>query len=180
MAKLVAIGDSISQGFRSLAISDVDLSVPAMLARALGLDDRSFRVPEFSGAGGLPFNLEWMADKLEDQLGRDIRRLEWARAAFRVIDLLDDVEDYWERGKGARPTADVLFHNLAVWGFEVGDAYGITAAHCREQIHKPKDNVLQPPSEARLRTAYRVLNPAQIDGRDGDTQLAIAKKIVFI
>ena len=175
--RLVAIGDSITQGFRSLAISDVDLSVPAMLASSLGLDDRSFRVPDFSGSGGLPFNLEWMADKLENELGSDIRRLEWVRAVFRVVHMLDDVEDYWERGKGSKPIADVLFHNLAVWGFEVGDAYGITPAICREKMGKPKDNWLQPPSEPRLRTAHRVLNPAQLESRDGDTQLEIAKRI---
>ena len=57
MAKLVAIGDSITQGFRSLAISDVDLSVPAMLASSLGLDDRSVSGARFQWLRGPPLQL---------------------------------------------------------------------------------------------------------------------------
>jgi hypothetical protein len=39
MAKLVAIGDSLTQGFQSLAISRTDLSFPAMIAERMGLLD---------------------------------------------------------------------------------------------------------------------------------------------
>ena len=37
--RLVVIGDSLSHGFKSLAVSDVELSYPAMIADALGWKD---------------------------------------------------------------------------------------------------------------------------------------------
>ena len=177
MAKLVAIGDSLTQGFQSLAIAHTDLSPPAMIADQMGLSAESFRLPDFSGSGGLPLNLEWLARKLEAKLGADIRLFEWVTAFFEIRELLDDVEEYWEKGRGSRPSGDVLFHNLAVWGFEVADAYQITPALQQSVIRQPKDNILQPPSEPRLRTAYRILNPAQSDERDQDTQISITKRI---
>ena len=177
MAKLVAIGDSITQGFQSLAISSTDLSPPALIAERMGLDDLSFRTPDFSGAGGLPFNLEWMARKLQASYGPDIRRFEWITAAFEIGSLIDQVEDYWERGRGSEKIQDVDYHNLAVWGFEVGDAYNMTPKLCRQQIGKTRDNLLQIPSKPRLRSAARVLNPGQLETRDVYTQITIAKRI---
>jgi hypothetical protein len=179
-ARLVAIGDSLTQGFHSLAITNTDQSYPALIARALGLDLRTdFLLPDFRGKGGLPCSIEWLARGLEERYGNDLSTFEWVRAVHTVADLLDEVEEYWERGRGAQPTRDVLYHNLAVWGFEVGDAYNVNAALCQEMVRNPKDNWFRPPSEARLRTALHVLNPARRGDRATDTQLAVAKRISY-
>ncbi len=177
MARLVAIGDSLTQGFQSLAINKTHLSYPAMIAECLGISVPEFRVPGFLGKGGFPLNIETLARKLEEKYGRDINAFEWPLAVDAALDYIDDVEDYWERGKGSQATQDTSFHNLAVWGFEVADAYNITAGYCRERIKNPKDNWFQPPSEARLRTAYHVLNPAQVSHREQDSLVRVAKRI---
>ncbi len=70
MAKLVAIGDSLTQGFQSLAIQKTNLSYPALIAECLGLPIPDFRVPDFMGKGGLPFNIEWLSRELEIKYGR--------------------------------------------------------------------------------------------------------------
>jgi hypothetical protein len=177
MAKIVAIGDSLTQGFQSLAIQKTNLSYPAIIAECLGIFIPDFRVPDFMGKGGLPFNIEWLSRELEIKYGKDINIFEWPFATDHIVDLLDDVEDYWERGKGAQPQKDSLYHNLAVWGFEVADAYTINSNICKEAISNSKDDWFRPPSEPRLRTAYRVLNPAQTHERADDTQIKIAKRI---
>jgi hypothetical protein len=177
-ARLVTIGDSLSQGFSSLAITNTDRSYPALIARAMGLAvPGGFRLPDFRGKGGLPCSIEWLARRLEERYGSHLSTFEWVRAVHTLTDLIDEVEDYWERGRGSRPTPDVRFHNLAVWGFEVADAYNINAGLCRELVKNPRDNWLRPPSEARMRTALNVLNPARNDARWADTQLSIARQI---
>lgn len=181
-ARLVSIGNSLTQGFGSLAITNTHQSYPALIATALGLDlDQQFRQPDFRGSGGLPCSIEWLARRLQQRFGADFSLFEAGPVVLALGDLLDEVEDYWERGPGSRPGADVRFHNLAAWGFEVGDAYGITAQLCADAIAPgtagAKDNWLKPPSEARLRSALAVLNPARSPARALDTQLAVAKKI---
>lgn len=177
MAKLVAIGDSLTQGFQSLAINKTLLSYPAMIAECLGVRVPDFRLPDFLGKGGFPLNAEWLARGLVERYGDDISLFEWVLAIDTITELIDEVEDYWEAGKGALPTKDVLYHNLAVWGFEVADAYNITAGMGELAIQESKDDWFRPPSAPRLRTAYRVLNPAHLPERNQDTQLEIAKKI---
>lgn len=49
MAKLVAIGDNLMQGFRSLAIHKTNLSSPALIAESLGISVPDLRVPKFFG-----------------------------------------------------------------------------------------------------------------------------------
>lgn len=177
MARLVAIGDSLTQGFHSLAITNTDQSYPAMIARAIGLDVDRFRLPDFRGRGGLPLSIEWLARGLEERYGANLSTFAWARAIHAIAELIDQVEDYWERGKGARPAADTRYHNLAVWGFEAGDAYRLDAATCEAHVGEPKDSWFAPPSAPRLRTALRVLNPARARARAGDTQIEVARRI---
>ena len=177
MAKLVAIGDSLTQGFHSLAITNTEQSFPALLARSLGATPETFLTPDFRGRGGLPCSLEWLARRLEQRFGADLSAFEWIRAVHAIPDLLDEVEDYWERGRGSRPVADLRYHNLAVWGFEVADAYQISAGFCRERIGRPTEGVLAIPSEARLRTALRVLNPGHTEARWNETQVSAARAI---
>src|SRR4051794_3570065 len=46
--RLVALGDSLTQGFMSGAIFATDLAYPALIAAEMGLDPSGFRVPGFS------------------------------------------------------------------------------------------------------------------------------------
>ena len=177
MAKLVTIGDSLTQGFQSLAINKTALSYPALIAESLGTKVPDFRVPDFLGKGGLPLNIEWIARKLEDSYGGNINLFEWPFATDTILYLMDEVEDYWERGKGSDKAKESLYHNLAVWGFEVADAYNITPEICKSKIEMTKDDWFRPPSEPRLRTAYRVLNPSGSSNKDTATQISIAKEI---
>lgn len=177
-AKLVAIGDSLTQGFHSLAITNTDQSYPAVIARSMNLDlQKEFRLPDFRGRGGLPCSIEWLARRLEERYGANLSAFEWARGLHTLADFIDEVEDYWERGRGSQPSANVDYHNLAVWGFEVADSYNISAQLCAQAIAGSKDNWFRPPSEPRLRTALNVLNPARSPARSADTQLSIARRI---
>ncbi len=177
MAKLVAIGDSLTQGSMSLATCHTNLSYPAIVAQCMGLGTSEFVTPNFMGRGGLPFNLEWMARNLERKYGHDINLFEWVGATYHIASMLDDVEDYWERGRGSRAVADQLYHNLGIWDYEVSDAYTTTAQICDGKIGSDKDEWLQPPSHGRLRIARRVLNPAKLPSRQNETQLDVAGKI---
>lgn len=177
MAKLVAIGDSLTQGFASGAITHTELSYPSMIAEAMGLDDVNFRQPNFRGAGGLPCNIEWLARKLEEKYAQNISFFEWIGAVPAMQAFLDEVEDYWERGRGSLPDSEILFHNLAVWGFEVGDAFALSSEMCRQRSTDNDDDFFGIPSEARARTGYRVLNPSQSVARAKSTQISIAKEI---
>lgn len=177
MAKLVAIGDSLTQGFQSLAIHSSQYSYPALIAECMGLSTTEFQTPSFAGKGGLPMNVEWVTRRLEERFGANIGVFEWAFAVDAMIDLVDEVEEYWEEGIGSQPSADTLYHNLAVWGFEVGDAYAITSAMCDALIGAPRNDWLRWPSQPRLRTARKVLNPGQIEARKDDTQITIARRI---
>lgn len=180
MAKLVAIGDSLTQGFASGAISQTEKSYPKIIADCMGLSRDEFRQPNFRGAGGLPINIELLARDLEQKYGTTIDTFEWVSAVFDINAFLDKVEDYWERGAGAKPLGlDVLFHNLAIFGYQAGDPI-ITARECKDRFKKSVDNVLLPiTSASRERAAYRTLNPNYDPLLDAARcQLSAAKEIV--
>lgn len=162
--RLVALGDSLTQGFMSGAICTTDLSYPAMIAQALGLSSAQFRFPVFIAHGGLPVNIELLLRRLEHQYGADLEALEFLGAPFQLRSWMDEIEDYWERGTGTQP-ANVAgtFHNLASWGMTVDDALYLTAGYCAQRCQEPAtDNLFnQVPENAFFRTALTVLNPGQ-------------------
>ena len=165
MPKLVAIGDSLTQGVQNGAIFRPYLSYPALIANSMGLDlTNEFRVPKLPGSG-LPFNLEWFLRSLRDKLGTEIDRREWIwKFPFLLEDFMDDVEDYYERGRGSRPAGyDGIYHNLAVASFRVRDSFTIHSDYCSEQIDRAEgwwgDDFLGLPSAPMYRIARRVLNP---------------------
>ena len=163
-AKLVAIGDSLTQGFQSGSISRTAWSYPAMIARALGVAGSDFKVPDFSGAGGLPVNLEDMFRLLAKRYGSTLRWYQVPLALFTLHSFMDGIEDYWERGDGtkASPTGP-LHDDVAVWGFTLGDADIVTPELCASAMPAPSHNILtwnKIPEFAMYRTAIRVLNPS--------------------
>jgi len=169
-AKLVVIGDSLSHGMISGSIYKTDISYPAFIAQCLGAaptiasgpeNPSVFRVPDFTGEGGLPVNLENLLRLLVRRYGQKVNWQEVIPAALSARSLLDRVEDYWERGEGNEAsTTGPLHHHLAVFGFRLEDCDTLTEAICRQSIPEPKDNFIsQIPEFARYRAARRTLNP---------------------
>jgi lysophospholipase L1-like esterase len=185
MAKLVAIGDSLTQGFQSGAISRTEDSFPAMIARTMGLEvPAEFKVPCFPQPG-LPFNIELMLKWMESRLEADISLEEWwFRFPSLFYKFLEQVEDVYERGPGAQPSTFAgVYHNLAIWGYRVQDSYTVSSAYAQRVINKKegwiKDDVVPGlPSAPMYRTAQRVLNPNRQPEREGWTQLDNLQRIV--
>lgn len=184
MAKLVAIGDSLTQGFQSGAIYKTDWSFPAIIARSMGLEvPTDFRIPRFAGSG-LPVNLEEALRWIRPQLGADIDLVEWiVRFPVLLGKFIDAVEELYERGAGSRPAAfGGIYHNLGVWGFRVADSFTITPDYCQKVIEKEEgrieDDFLGLPAAPMFRTALRVLNPKLRPERMGWTQIDNLKYIV--
>ncbi|MFB2979812.1 SGNH/GDSL hydrolase family protein [Microseira sp. BLCC-F43] len=176
-AKLVAIGDSLTQGFLNGSISQTHLSYPAMIARCLGETD--FKVPDFAGEGGLPVNLETLFQMLAVKFGEKIGVSDSISAFLATQGFLDRVEDYWERGEGTQATqTGPVHHNLAVWGFALGNCDTLTEATCRRFIPIPKDHTVnQIPEFAMYRTARRTLNPSFDAQYENLSQLSAAAEI---
>ena len=75
--KLFTMGDSISQGFMSLAVARTDLSYSTLLAAKLGLQPgQDYRFPDWP-LDGLPVNLEAILRRLYGKYGSDIGGIEW-------------------------------------------------------------------------------------------------------
>lgn len=168
--QLMTIGDSIAQGFMSLAAARTDLAFSTLIARALGLKEREYWTPDWP-KGGHPVNLELLARRIERVTGPDISLLEWPLALATVNRFLDDVEDHYERGPGAPdrpdPSGREFFPNVASRGFSVADAWQVTPELCREMILASRplltdDGIFTLPSAGFYRTALRVLNPANL------------------
>jgi hypothetical protein len=167
--KLLTIGDSISQGFMSGAAARTDLAYSTLIARSLKLSDRDYSYPNVWGAGGLPLNLENLLRQFVKKYSTDISGLEWIGVAKTVADFIDQIEDYYERGKGSAyqtdPNGAKFYHNIAVQGFDVADSWLITPKVCREAIarvdaREAGDGFLSFPSATFYRTALKVLNPS--------------------
>jgi len=163
--RLVTIGDSLTQGFQSGAIFNTALSYPALIARELGWAE--FRIPHYAGPGdGLPLNLEYLVRQLERRFGDTLDWWEFAPGLVFVRDLLDQIEDYWERGAGRvvpDPTSPI-HHNLSVYGWDLRNSLSRTADLCQDIIdaHPAQDDFLdQIVENANERAALRVLNSAR-------------------
>src|ERR687897_3314484 len=114
--KLFTIGDSISQGFMSGAAAQTDLAYSTLIARCMELED-GYEHPEWA-AGGLPLNIELILRRLEKEYGDNVNPLEWALALRTVNRIIEETEDYYERGPGRADApytgAEVqFFHNVA-------------------------------------------------------------------
>ncbi len=175
--RLVCLGDSVSQGFKSGAIFEPETSFPAILAWEMGLRDDDFRFAAFAGEGGLPVNLEYLLRRLDRRYGSNVNLWEVPFAASSIRSWMDKTEDYWERGPGAMPIAyRGPFHNLAVWGFELQDVYHVTADMCLQKVvHSSDDWLFQIPDHAMYRTALRILNPSHSKRAQDHSATAISR-----
>lgn len=164
MHRLVSIGGSITQGMKNFAVFEPQLSYPSIIAHEMGLSNEEFCCCPFKEKGGLPMNIEYLLWRLDKEFGKDINVWELPLAGVFLREWMDEIEDYWERGPGTKALNFAgNFHNLAIWGFEIQDAYQVTAKMYEETVAKKKpvdDLLLQIPEYAMLRTAQRILNPS--------------------
>jgi hypothetical protein len=177
--RLVTVGDSLTHGVTSGAVSRTDLSWPAILARCL---DVPFRAPTYGGPlGGLPFNIEGLLRKLQERFGDRLNALEVLALPLALQQLADQNEDYWERGDGSRPPrADLRYDNVGIYGWDLRDSLSYTGGRATARIaaNPAHDDLLGAiPSNDNDIAAWSVLAPfgvaaTQIDsaawhGRNG-------------
>jgi hypothetical protein len=133
---LVAVGDSLTHGMSSGAVSDTTLGFPALAASALGF--QGFRTRSYGGPlHGLPLNIEGLLRRLEKDFGPDLNALDWLRLPITAQRALDGNEEYWERGGGHTITVDVRYHNLGIYGWDVRDALSYTAGRAVARAFAP-------------------------------------------
>lgn len=118
--RLVAIGDSLTQGFQSGAIFNTDLSFPAIVASELGCYPE-FRHPKYPGFGGIPLNLELLIRELESRFGDAISWWELPGALFAARQHLAEVEHWWTTAGAATPPMPGISHNLGIYGWDLRD-----------------------------------------------------------
>lgn len=165
--KLFVIGDSLSQGFMSLAAARTDLSYPSLIAKSMKISD--WQIPDWP-KGGLPINVELLLREIQHLCGPELELLEWPKALSRMGFIFDAIEDYYERGPGnpdkPDPSGCRYFHNVAVRGFDVADAWLVDSELCYQKIDDEtrwffNDGVYALPSASLYRTALNVLNPSR-------------------
>lgn len=161
--KLVAMGDSMAQGFKNGGIYRTDLSFPAILAKSLG-SSVVFDLPSFSAQAGIPINLEVLVRGLAEKYGKEITLGDSIGAVAEIYKTLRRVKSYWEgQLKSLKVDRDTPFHNQAIWGFSISDTMLMKEQYCRNFIKENKVeysvfNVL--PDHAMYITARMVLNPS--------------------
>ncbi len=160
--KLVAIGDSMSQGFKNGGVYRTDLSFPALLARCFP-PDVSFDVPSFSGQAGIPLNIEVLVRGLSEEFGDSISWSQYLPVMRNLYSTLRRIKNYWEDDDyHLNRKRDLPYHNQGVWGFAANDSWLMTEKKCREFYYqnKPRYSVFSVlPDHAMYITGRLVLNP---------------------
>jgi hypothetical protein len=170
--RLVTIGDSLTHGFQSLAISKTNLSWPAIVARELGLTGSEFLYPTYEH-GGLPFNLEDCVRGLRAKVGR----LDLGDSPLAVMWLLHyahEIKHWWthEADQAWRPPAG-MSDNLAVYSYDVQTAYTRTLGEIKASIAQHVPGLFHPLTPHDVdRAARRVL----VNADDNDTLLDVARR----
>jgi hypothetical protein len=176
--KLFTIGDSISQGFMSLAAARTDLAFSTLISKVI---DPNAQYRYSTWRHGIPANLETLMRALHKKYGINIRGIEWLSALKTMNEVLDQAEDFYERGAGRAdqpcPPGDTWYHNVAVEGFEIADAWLVTPKLCKAEIQKANrargggDDLFGVPNAFFYRTALQVLNPSRAPQYDDYSQL---------
>jgi lysophospholipase L1-like esterase len=166
--KLVALGDSLVQGFRDGAISDPAFSFPLLLAKALHPSVR-FDQAHFPEYGGLPLNLDVIIRSLESVVGDSMEPGEWHKAVLHVMRHINLTRRFWSK----LPVPDANghltpFHNQSVWGAGISDTWVLSGEAAQREMlqNRPRLAVLGLlPDHAQYITAQRVLNPSALPER---------------
>ena len=183
--KLFTIGDSVSQGFMSLAAARTDNAYSTLIAKQLGLQLNSdeYHFADWNDTG-IPLNIEVIMRELQSRYGTNIGGLEWLTVGQTINRIVDRAEDYYERGDGREDVpydkiGTRFFNNAAVWGFDVADSFQVTAKTCKTAIllsqkEKPTgDNLFSLGADNPMyRTALKILNPSLDPAFDDFSQLS--------
>jgi len=160
--KLVAIGDSLAQGFKNGGVYRTDLSFPALIARCMG-KKTVFDTPSFVGQAGIPINLEVLVRGLSDEFGDKIPRRRYPAVMMHLYRTLRRIKNYWEREENHKGRGrDLPYHNQGVWGFAANDTWLMTEQGCQSHLHqnRPAYSVFSVlPDHAMYITGRLVLNP---------------------
>src|SRR5690606_22997756 len=136
--KLFTIGDSISQGFMSAGAAKPQVSYSTLLAKVFG--EQTYAYLPWQEKYHLKADLELILRTLEHKYGSNIRGLEWPFAIKTINDVLDEAEEYYERGEGklGNPVGDhEWYHSVAVEGMDVADSWLVTPNMCRNVVERP-------------------------------------------
>jgi hypothetical protein len=175
--RLVVIGDSLSHGFQSGAIYNTDISYPAIVAYELGWFDH-FRFPRYGGPGGLPLNVEYLLRDLERRYEEELDWWELPGAAFHARNLMDEIEDYWERGPGSVvPKLTGVNHNLGIYGWDLRDALERTYNSCSKGLAGAKDDALRQIVERNGERAALRVYPSEPEALRDDTVFDAAARL---
>lgn len=166
--KLFIIGDSVSQGFMSGAAARPELAYGTILSELLEVDDFSYL--EWEEGKKLKVDLEQILRSLESKYGKNINMIEMLFSLKNINKLMDSSEEYFERGDGSLQkkveTSREWFHNVAVEGMDVADAWIVTPTVCKQTIvnddydkSNNEDEFLKTAGYPFYRNARRVLNP---------------------
>lgn len=161
--RLVAMGDSMAQGFKNGGIYRSDLSFPAILARSFS-PSIDFHKPLFTAQTGIPVNMELLVRGLSEEFGDEIGFRQSISAGRYLYRTLRRIKNYWEGQKRSlRVDRDTPYHNQGVWGFSNSDAWLLNEQYCKNYIinNAPRYTVFNVlPDHALHITARMVLNPS--------------------
>ncbi len=163
------------------AAANTEQSYSTLLAQKLGLFPGDYSFPNVWEHGGLPINIEDLLRALNKRYGSNIQGFEWLTVLNTANSVLDVVENYYERGGGREtvkaPGGISSYHNVSVRGFDVADAWNMTAALSLQNIRKENrsssggDSFLGMSNASLYRTAQKVLNPGLASQFDNFSQL---------
>jgi len=160
--KLVAMGDSMAQGFKNGGIYRTDLSFPAILARCFK-PGTPFDAPSFAAHTGLPLNIEMLVREIEEEYGPKLTWNEYLSAGTRLYRTLRRVKNHWEGSRvQLQDKRNYPWHLQAVWGYQASDAWLMNERKCREFLlnNQPRYSVFSVlPDNAMYITSRVVLNP---------------------
>ncbi len=160
--KLVAVGDSLAQGFKNGGVYRTDLSFPALIARAMGPNVR-FDTPSFSAQAGIPLNVEVLVRGLADEFGDTLKVNNLIPAGRHLYTTLRRIKSYWEdESNHLHRKREIPYHNQGVWGFAANDAWLMSERKCRQYLreNKPRYSIFSIlPDHAMYITGRIVLNP---------------------
>ncbi|TVR15411.1 MAG: hypothetical protein EA391_10735 [Balneolaceae bacterium] len=172
--KLVAMGDSMAQGFKNGGIYRTDLSFPALLARSMG-STVQFDQPSFSAQAGIPINIEILIRGLAEKYGDEISLRNSLPAAREMYRTLSRIKSYWDGHlKSLQVDQPTPYHNQAIWGFSISDTMLINDQYSRDYIAnmRPRYSVFNVlPDNAMYTTARLVLNPSFSTKTENNTML---------
>jgi hypothetical protein len=161
----VAVGDSLTQGFKHYAVHDRALSWPALVADLLGVP---FARPQDRGPGGYPLNLEFTARRA---LGRPVLPGLVAGLRYAVA-----VQRAYERSPG--PPGGPRYEDLAVWGWDLRDHLSRTADTERPRLRSGPLTRLDPLVQApNARAAVEVLDGSRTADGTALTSLRAAREL---